>query len=212
MKWLEARKFDRVELDKKLKELALTAQQHPLQSAERQSALTELHARILHSKKLWYPSKDKFNQYAYDEAKQELWCYVCKFIEKYDPNKGSVIAWVNTTLDRRFYSKAFVEIKYFNEILEQNKCIENSQWKENTPSLLEEIWEYIELDPENIFKQEYIENHPEANFQALILYRRSQVMWKDISSKTNIKTSTLINFYQRCIKKFAPKIKKYLTY
>lgn len=208
MKRLEAYEFDRGELDKRLKELALTAQQQPLQSAERQFALTELYAIILDSKKLWYPPKNRFIQDAYDEAKQELWWYVCKFIEKYDPEKGSVIAWVNTMLDRRFYSKALAEII----VRQQNQCLEDRQYKENTSSLLEQVWDYIELDPENIFKQEYIEGHPDANFRALILYRCSDTMWKDISRLLGIKSTTLIRFYQRCLKKFAKKIRDYLTY
>lgn len=209
MRWFDARRFNRDELDNRLKELALIAQNYLPQSASRRAALTRLHATIINSKKLWYPPKDRFNQYLYDEAKQELWCYVCQFIEKYDPEKGTVIAWVNTLLDRRFYSKA--EIEHFKTASAQNSCIEANQQEENKPSLLEEVWDYIELDPENIFKQEYVENHPEANFQALTRYRRCKIMWKDISHQMRIKTSTLINFYQRSIKKFAPKIKQYLT-
>lgn len=212
MRWLEARKLDRYELDKKLKELAQAAQQHPLESPERQFALTELYATISNSKKLWYPPKDKFNQDAYDEAKQELWYYVCKFIDKYDPVKGSVIAWVNTMLDRRFYSSALAKVEDFKIVTKQNECRENSLGEENTPSLIEEFWEYIELDPENIFEREHIKNNPEANFRALTLQRRSQVMWKDISVHLGIKDTTLIKFYQRCVEKFADKIREYLSY
>lgn len=210
MRWLEAPGFSRDELDKMLKELVLLAQQHPPQSAKRQSALTKLHATILNSRKLWYPPKNRFNQYVYDEARQELWCYVCKYIEKYDPKKGSVIAWINTLLNTRFYPEA--QSEYFKITSIQNNCIEISQSKENTLSLIEEVWEYIELDPENIFKLEHIKNHPEANFQALTKYRCSQITWEDISHRTRIKASTLNNFYQRCLKKFAPKIRKYLSY
>ena len=107
MRWLEASDSYN-ELDRTLKQLVLTAKQHPPQSAKRQTALTNIHATILNSKKLWYPPKYQFNEDAYNEAKQELWCYVCKFIEKYDPKKGTVIAWINTLLSKRFYKDAYI--------------------------------------------------------------------------------------------------------
>lgn len=208
MRWLKAPGFNRDELDESLKELVLTAKQHPTESAERQSALADLYTSVLNSKKLWYPPKHEFNQYVYEEANQELWCYICASIEKYEPEKGSVIAWINTLLNRRFYPEARNE--YLKTVLIQNEYLETIQKEENTISILEKILEYIELDPENIFNQAHIENHPEANFQTLTKYRRSQLMWKDICDLTGIKESTLINFYQRCIKKFTPKIKEYL--
>ncbi len=209
MRWFDARRFNRDELDNRLKELALIAQNYLPQSASRRAALTRLHATIINSKKLWYPPKDRFNQYLYDEAKQELWCYVCQFIDKYDPEKGEVIAWIKTLLKTRFYPKA--ETEYFKIISERNSCKETNHSSENKPSLLEEVWDYIELDPDDIFQQECVENHPEANFKVLTRYRRCRIMWKDISEQMMIKASTLINFYQRCIKKFAPIIKQYLT-
>ena len=110
---------------------------------------------------------------------------------------------------RRFYPKA--EIEYFKITSAQNICKEVRQPEENDPSLLSEVWDYIELDPDDIFQQECVKNHPEANFKVLIRYRRCQIMWKDISEQMMIKASTLINFYQRCIKKFAPIIKQYLS-
>lgn len=209
MRWFDASRFGSDELDNRLKELAITAQNHPPQSRDRRAALTKLHSIVVNSKKLWYPPSNRFNQYIYDEAKQELWCYVCQFIEKYDPQKGEVIAWIKTLLKTRFYPKA--EIEYFKITSDQNICKEVSQPEENDPSLLSEVWDYIELDPDDIFQQECVKNHPEANFKVLIRYRRCQIMWKDISEQMMIKASTLINFYQRCIKKFAPIIKQYLS-
>lgn len=199
-------------LDEQLKQLALTAQQYPLLSDIRRQASTKLICAILHSKKLWVPRRSQLDEEAYDEAKQNLWLYVYEEIEKYNPELGSVIVWVNMLLCKRFYREAkakFID-KQVNKVVDIDSLLNNYVSPENSYSLINILWEYIELDPEEIFKKEHIEHHPEANFQALIKLQISGFSRKDISVEWKIKTSTLNSFYSRCLKKFNLNFKKYL--
>jgi DNA-directed RNA polymerase specialized sigma24 family protein len=80
-----------------------------------------------------------------------------------------------------------------------------------TPSLSQEIIHYLETDPEGLFNQTYTSNQPAANFQFLALKLLSGYSWKEISEELGIKISTLSSFYQRCLTKFSPKLREYLS-
>lgn len=143
------------ELDEQLKQLALTAQQHPLLSDIRRQALTKLISAILHSKKLWVPRQSQLDEEAYDEAKQNLWLYVYEEIEKYNAELGSVIVWVNMLLCRRFYREAKAKLidKQVNKVADIDSLLSNYVFIEDESSLINTLWEYIELDPENFSKK-----------------------------------------------------------
>ncbi|WP_414543899.1 sigma-70 family RNA polymerase sigma factor [Nostoc sp. CCY0012] len=205
----------RKQLDAKLKELAIAAQQYTYFSKEKQIELTRLINAIWQSGKLARPYKGQFHliyEDIYDEAVQNLFFYLCqdKNIHKYDPERGEVIAWVNMLLTKRFFPEAIPKI-----IGKENEInLDNSQW-ENIPSsepisLFEQIREYIESDPEIIFRKEHIRGHPEANFQAIAQRRCSGIAWKDISAEWGIGLTSLHVFYQRSLKKFADKFQEYL--
>ncbi|NEO90914.1 MAG: hypothetical protein F6K56_11940 [Moorea sp. SIO3G5] len=53
-------------------------------------------------------------------------------------------------------------------------------------------------------------NHPEATFQTIALAYIDGKKWKDISEYFGISVPTLSHLYQRCLKKVAPNIKKYI--
>jgi hypothetical protein len=76
--------------------------------------------------------------------------------------------------------------------------------------LFERIRECLEDDAENIFKQVYIRNRPDANFSAIALARFSGQSWEDISAKFRIPLPTLSRFFQRSCEKFRGKFKQYL--
>ncbi len=199
------------ELDEQLKQLAKVAQEHPPLSMERRIALTKLVEAILHSGRLWCPPRGQFHEDIYNEAKQNLLLYFCQKIEKYNPERGSVMAWVNMLLYRRFFRDAVAQVtdQQIKE-LPTLSDLENLASPEQTPLLSERVRQFIELDPENYFKKEYIGNNLQANFQALMRRRFLGDSWKDISVDFGIKVSTLSSFYQRCIKKLELRFKEYL--
>lgn len=200
-------------LDERLKQLALLAQQHPPSTEERQLALGQLVQVIFRSGKLCRPQLGKFaNRYEeiYEEARQELLLYICRNIEKYDLERGEVITWCNVLLERRFFREAIAKVLGKPEIQKMTLAdLDNlSSPPEEVPIITEIIDEYITSDPENLFKNIHIRNHPEANFQALAKQRLEGKSWQSISEKFELKIPTISQFYYRCLKKFAPILKE----
>jgi hypothetical protein len=205
----------RQELDAQLKELALLAQRHPHATKGRRIALTQLVNAIWQSGKLCRPYRGQFQlayEDIYEEAVQNLFFYLCQNdnINNYNPERGEVMAWVNMLLTKRFFPEAIPKIVgKKNEITLESSHFENLSLSEPI-SLFEQVRQCIEDDPDRIFTREHIKGHPEANFQAIARKRYSGVSWQDISVEWNIGITTLHNFYQRCMKKFAPQIREYI--
>lgn len=205
----------RNQLDEQLKELAKEAQQHSHGTKERRIALTQLVNAIWQSGRLCHPNSGQFQSVyedIYDEAVQNLFFYICQNdnIRKYDSERASVIVWVNMLLTRRFFPEAIPKIiGKVNEIYLETSDLERIKLSEPI-SLFEQVRQCLEDDPEGLFRSEHIKGHPEANFQAIAKRRYSGVPWKEISAEWGIGLKSLNTFYQRCLKKFAPKFKEYL--
>lgn len=205
----------RKQLDVQLKELALLAQRHPQATKERRMALTQLINTIWLSGKLCRPYSGQFQllyEDIYEEAVQSLFFYLCQDdnISKYDPERGEVMTWVNVLLTKRFFPEAIPKIVgKANEINLETFHLENIPSSEPI-SLYEQVIQCIEDDPERIFIKEHIKGHPEANFQAIARRRYSGISWKDISAEWGIGITSLHNFFQRSVKRFAPILREYL--
>lgn len=201
------------ELDSQLKQLATRAQQHPPLTVKRQLALTSLVQAILKSGRLCRPQRSQFlHRYEeiYEEARQELLFYICQNIDKYDPERGEVMAWCNVLLERRFFKEAIPKVLDKQGIQKMTLSdLDNFASPEEAPVLTELLKECIEQDTENLFKNEHIENHPAANFQALARRRILGKSWKEIAAEFDIKVPTVSSFYYRCLKKFSEKLKEY---
>ncbi|MEC4813023.1 MAG: sigma-70 family RNA polymerase sigma factor [Scytonema sp. PMC 1069.18] len=195
-----------------LQELALKAQQHPLGSTARRIALSKLIDGIYRSRKLCYPYQGRFSQvyqHIYEEAVQDLFLYICKNIDKYDPNRAEFITWVNMLLTKRFFKEAVSKVVgKTNEIKVETSFLENLEDtipEDNEDDLIsdfQKIRQYIEKDPKGIFRQTYIKSYPQVNFQKIAIKRWSGVSWKDISEELGVPIPTLSNFYRRSLEKF----------
>jgi DNA-directed RNA polymerase specialized sigma24 family protein len=201
------------ELYEQLKQLAIWAQQHPALTQGRQLALRKLVNGIVQSGRLCRPQRGQFSgsyEDIYDEAVQELLLYICKNIEKYDPERGSLMAWVNVLLERRFFKEAIPKILGKPNLQKMTLSdLDNLAPPEETESLTEILKECIELDPGNLFKKEYLQNYPAANFQVLLQRRFSGKSWKEISAEFDINIKTLSSFYYRCVNKFSLRLREY---
>jgi hypothetical protein len=95
------------------------------------------------------------------------------------------------------------------EVLETQNPIELRS--HTNASLSEEVIQFIREDCDGLFKGTYIEQKPAANFQHIALRFLDGYSWKEISEELNVKVVTLSSFYLRCLAKFAPKFKEYLS-
>jgi DNA-directed RNA polymerase specialized sigma24 family protein len=201
------------ELDEQLKLLAISAQQHPPLTQGRQLAVRKLVNGIVQSGRLCRPQRGQFSgsyEDIYDEAVQELLLYICQNIEKYDPERGSVMAWVNVLLERRFFKEAIPKILGKPNLQKMTLSdLDNLAPSEETESLTEILKECIESDPDNLLKKEYLQNYPTANFQVLLQRRFSGKSWKEISAEFDINIKTLSSFYYRCVNKLSLRLREY---
>jgi hypothetical protein len=199
--------------DERLRELAIAARGHPDRSRERRKALTRLVQEILNSGRLCRPRQGQFvDRYEeiYQIAVQNLMLYVCGQIDRYKPESGPVMRWVNFLLEKRFFVDAIAEVmgkKTAIKTVEINEEVTVENSRESNPSLSELVRQYIEEDPEGRFEQKHIRGHPEANFKVLVKRRMAGDSWEQISTDLGVKISTLSDFYQRCLKQFSEQIK-----
>ena len=220
---------DRVEqpqLDNHLRQLAIAAQRKPKGSAARRQALTELVSTLLNSRKLCRPRRGQFRllyEDIYAEALQRLFSFVCDRIDDYSPQKGEVLQWVNFLLSRRFFveaSRDYLPTVYKGmdarsvkrlslEHLDQSHPSELNP--QIIPSLSQEVKACLEEDPENLFRRACVANYPTANFQHIAVSRLEGYSWQDLSTELDIPVPTLSSFYRRCLVRFAPKLKAYLS-
>lgn len=200
------------ELDDRLKELAIQAQQHSPMTQGRQLALRKLVNGIVQSGRISRPQQGQFfknYEDIYDEAVQELLLYICQNIEKYDPERGSVMAWVNVLLERRFFKEAIPKIIGKQNIQKMTLSdLDNLPSPEMTQSLTEILQECIESDPDNLLKKEYLQNYPAANFQALLQRRILGKSWQEIAVEFNINIKTVSSFYYRSVNKLSAKLRE----
>ncbi len=200
------------EQDERLKQLALKAKQHPPQTPAQQQALAELVQLILQSGRLCRPHRGQFQvlyEEIYNEARQEMLLYICQRINDYNPEKSPVMRWVNFLMETRFFPNTIPKFMDRNIIRRTLDELENIAHSEEDESISEVLAECIEKDADNLFKNQHIQNHPEANFQFLAKKRLAGTSWQEISSELGIKIPTLSGFYQRCLHKFTDKLRQY---
>lgn len=212
-------------LDEQLKQLAVEAQQHPANTPERQRSLARLMSAIYQSRKLVRPYQGQFQgvyEEIYAEAQQRLFLYICKEIDRYNPEL-EVMQWANFLMKKRFFIEASRDLfpaapkgidrsqmqRTPLEVLEKQSPLELRS--QASTSLSEEVIQYIQEDPDRVFQNTHIERKPAANFQYIALRFLAGYSWKEISAELDVKVVTLSSFYGRCLTKFAPNFKKYLS-
>lgn len=220
-------------LDEQLKRLAEEARQHPPNTPQRQRLIAQLISAIYRSKRLVRPYREQFPglyEEIYAEAQQRLFLHICEKIDQYN-SEFEVMQWANFLMKRRFFietsrdllpatpkgverwrslSSGESQIKRMTlEILEKQNPVELQS--QANASLSEEVIQYIQEDHDKVFQSTHIEHKPAANFQFIALRFLGGYSWKEISVELDVKVVTLSSFYQRCLTKFAPKFKEYLS-
>lgn len=171
-------------------------------------------------------------EYIYNEAIQETVLYICQNIDKYDPSRGDLMGWVNFLLPRRFSD---VRDKYMKQgITKSPKIVRNKTddqqsglkivfldnaenleifWqKEKAVSKSQQLRDFLESDPDSLFRNAHITGRPDVNFQVVALEKVwGDKTWKSLADKWQIDSiQTLSSFFNRCLKKFRHLFLEYL--
>jgi DNA-directed RNA polymerase specialized sigma24 family protein len=203
------------DLNQQLEALVAVIQQHPVQAPARQIALGRLICLIQQSGKLYCPrghlSIETFT-YIYQEALQNLWIELCRNIDSYDPQKSSVMTWVNTLLKYRFIDareKFYPDMKKTRNFYTADHDKLDKAVEREGSSLSEQVIQWLKEDPDQLFRKKQLKSCPRVNFQILAL-KRLENSWEELSEEYGVKIPTLSNFYRRACQEFAPKLKEYL--
>ncbi|MBL1179328.1 hypothetical protein [Pantanalinema sp. GBBB05] len=210
-------------LNARLEDLAQKAKIH-FGTAQGRIYLMRLWEEIYKSGKLYRPPREKISgnyEDIYDEAVFHLMEYILKNICSYDPTRGTVMAWVNMKLDRRFLREAIARFSKAEAQLrrptlasldgESNVTdLEELPMPEVPPLPSQLIKRCLEEDCNDQFKCEQMREYPHINFQAIALrHHVDGYSFKEIAEQVQIPYTSLVSFYQRRLKAFAPLIKQY---
>ncbi|MGK7900184.1 MAG: hypothetical protein AB4352_01995 [Hormoscilla sp.] len=194
--------------NQRLRHLVKEAQSHKPMTKRRQLALERLIREVQKSPQFYRPPSRGLSPAAareiYQEASQELWFQICRGIDNYQSQKGEVIAWINEHFRWRFKDAvtAWKKKKYVD--LDPETVMQTTE----TPSLMDRLRDLIAEDPDGIFRQTHITDHPEANFQALALRWLEGQSWEQMTAELGIKSVTLRQFYRRQLKKLVQKLRE----
>lgn len=192
---------------KHIQTLIAEACRHPVGSAIRQKRLTQI-IRLV-SGQLW-----KENVSYYQDALQKTWIYFCQNLCAddnakcpYNPDKGSLVTWLNTYLKWRLKDGYIKNIEdNVNRVSNQPKpkgntasqpdLIDNLPAKPDIPPILTEVMQWAETAPK--LQQIHITDHPNITGRLLILKRLPpEIPWKVLAKELDVSIGTLASFYQR---------------
>jgi hypothetical protein len=209
------------DIDDRLKQLAIAAQNHQPKTLGRQKAVTRLVMEIEKYQIINCPQNTKFSYAIYQEicaeAKQELMLRISREIHNYRPEK-EVSQWVNFLIVKCFQeatpkvigSKDLPTVYYGDMELVFNQMEKQQAEHESCPSAAALI-EMIEEDPGDFFQNEVMKKYANVNFKLLLVKREIEdVTWEDISADLRVSVSSLSSFYRRCFAKFTPRFREYL--
>lgn len=203
-------------LEARLLEQITETCKHPFGSIERQEGLTELVQLITRSRKLWQE-----NVPHYGDALQRTWLFFCRNLceatsgEKYNPDRGSVITWLNTYLKwelHRFRTQDYQQQARTAPTIqtasgERLDPIDLVESPPDVPPILEITRQWAVTDLDGELRQTHVKGHPAVSCQLLILRRLPpETSWQELSEEFQLPISTLNSFYQRqCV----PRLRKF---
>ncbi len=198
-----------------LRQLVAEACSYPSESVERRQKLNQIIRRVMRSGKLWRESTDYYN-----DALQETWEYFCQHLEEYDPQRASVITWLDNYLKRRLRSLRERQYRQQNRKLtpfvsdqDPTDPLDQVSARPDIQPVLD-IWdktsEWVVCDPDEVLRETCFRNCPDINCQVLFLKRfPSETPWKSIAAEFDLTTTEakdLPKFYNR---KCLPLLRKF---
>lgn len=195
------------DFDKKFLALMQEAFLYPQGHLKQKQCLTKIVRLIEQSHRLWH----EHTPY-YEDALQLTWLYLCQNIfeagtgRQYDPNRSSVITWLNQYLKwrlRGFQISKHQHLARYTSItpsaINKNQdATDNLASPLNAFPILKTIHHWLETDPSGELRSVHIHNRPDITCQALLLRRLPpEQAWENISEDFGLPVSTLSSFYQQ---------------
>jgi DNA-directed RNA polymerase specialized sigma24 family protein len=203
------------DFDRRLQQLAVEAQTHPLHSRQRQQVLDRLVKLIMQFGHITHPQRglwtsDVYEDF-YNEALQKTWLYIFHNIENYRL-EHSVMAWVNNLMKHHFNA---VVREYRNLRMIPTLSLDELEWRlssdEDTLNDSKMLLQFLEEDPEHLFRTAHIRSRPDVTFQFLALARTVEdKSWDELSQSLGISPQTLCSFFNRQLRNFNPYFYKHL--
>ncbi len=174
--------------------------QHPPDSLDRQRGLTQVVQAIIKSGKLWQDSSPD-----YDDALQQTWLYLCRNLceattakQAYDPDRSSVITWLDRYLKQRLEDLRREGYQKSNTASLDAENTPTPIAPPPVPPILDEVKEWVRIDANGELSRTHVKGHPEVNCQTLILRRLPpRHSWEDLSKEFGVPITTLNSFYRR---------------
>ncbi|TAH16846.1 MAG: hypothetical protein EAZ10_19965 [Oscillatoriales cyanobacterium] len=196
------------EIDDRLKQLAIAAQNHQPKTLGRQKAVTRLVMEIEKYKIINCPQNTKFSYAIYQEicaeAKQELMFRISREIHNYRPEK-EVSQWVNFLIVKCFQEttpkvigRKDLQTVYYGDMEPVFNQMEKQQVQHESCQVGADLIDMILEDPGNVFENEVSKKHPNVNFKVLLIKRVIEdASLQQISEELGVSVSTLSSFYHR---------------
>ncbi len=203
------------DFDRRLQQFALEAQKHPPKSRQRQRALNELVHLIMQFGQIAHPQRGLWTpdvyEDLYNETLQKTWLYIFHNIEKYR-SEHAVMAWVNNLMKHHFND---VVREYKNRRMVPILSLSELEYRftsnEETLDDAKMLQQFLEEDPENLFRTAHIRGRPDVTFQFLALARFVEDRsWDELSQSLRISPQTLCSFFKRKLRNFQSYFDKYL--
>lgn len=214
------------QLNLELIELIQQIKQLQPKSKERRKLINRLFKRIqpqfIQKSQAIFSGQDKF---LIEDAQQETYINIQKYIHTYKPEKSKFMTWVITIFKNNFgqllekHKKAYItriprQIADSSE--EENKLDVVSLDAKNyddflasdNKQLAKKIREFLKADPENILKNKKIRNQ-DLSLQDILLYKQEGYTFKEIGEYFSISPGTVSSFYDRNLKD--PEIRQYFS-
>ena len=195
------------ELQEQVQTLITEACLHPVGHPHRQKRLTQIIRLIDHQ--LW-----RENVPYYQDALQQTWIYFCQNLcdgktgSAYNPEKATVVTWLNAYLKRRLQD-GYINLQKqrarninpstgANSSGQPSDPIDSLTAPPDPPPLLAEVSAWAASDPAGQLTRMHLAKHPHITCQLLILKRLPpETPWKELAAELGVSIGTLSSFYQR---------------
>jgi hypothetical protein len=188
--------IDRPQSVHHLQSLVQEAKQYSAGALPRKKALIQA-VRIL-PRLLWQERSPHYN-----DALQQTLEHFCRNLDRYNPELGTVVTWLNHYLRWRLKDLStprreipFSQLAFSDDdppFIDIPDPVDHS-----SISMLESVREWVETDYSGELRSVQMKKYPQVTAQFLILHRLPpESSWKSLSKTLGIGIPTLASFYQR---------------